>query len=557
MTLDDSSRTGPPAEATEDFQDPYQVRRQLRGLFGFAVVASTLAVVYAIYTRHIWEDFFITFQHSRNLVEGRGLVFTPGERVHGFTSPLGVLLPALCYLVTGRGSHVPALWLFRVFSIAAYAGAGVLLLRALRAGPVPLHREATFLGLLYLLHVPLLDYSINGMETGFMALFVAWGFLLAVRGFERRWFWLGLCWGALMWTRPDGCVTVAALSIAALAFPSTSRGGIRIAILKAAAVCTLVYLPWFLWAWSYYGSPIPHTVIAKSDVIGGPLVQLKIILKETPDRYFMHAAQAFLPTFYQKFGEWHPGLIPVSYGLGIFASCYWLLPVRDRPGRMASLVFALLCFYLTAIPMQFSWYFPPAAILGLFATVRGVLTLADELRDRNPRSRTVALLILGAICAERAGFFAGTAYQMRIQQAEIETGTRTRIGLWLKDHVKPGETIYLEPLGYIGYFSRAKMADWPGLASPEVVRIRREKKAGFVSILPELKPEWVVLRPGEVALMSKSEYFRDHYAAAATFDARPRLQKYGRIPGRSYLEFDAVFTVYRKVTPEGRVAPRG
>src|SRR4051812_22009916 len=102
----DTSLSGPPADVTEDLEDPYHVRERSRGLFGFAVVASTLAVVYAIYTQHVWEDFFITFRHSRNLVEGRGLVFTPGERVHGFTSPLGVLLPALCYLATGRGSHV-------------------------------------------------------------------------------------------------------------------------------------------------------------------------------------------------------------------------------------------------------------------------------------------------------------------------------------------------------------------------------------------------------------------------------------------------------------------
>ena len=532
--------------ATSPRREPLPDRRSPGALLGFAVVATLLAVAYTLYTQHVWEDYFITFLHSRNLVEGHGLVFRPGERVHGFTSPLGVLLPAFCFWVTGGESHVPALWLFRAFSIAAFAAGGVLLLRASREA-TPHHRhEGTFLGLLYLLHAPLVDYTINGMETGFMALFVAWAFLLAVRGIERHWLALGLAWAALMWTRPDSCIIIAVLAMAVLVFPATTRRAEIGAIVKAALVCAGAYLPWFVWAWWFYGSPVPHTIIAKSDVIGGPLLQLKIVAVEVADRYFMSAARAFQPIYYKGFGEWYPGLVPVSHGLGIFAACYWLIPVRDRAGRLASLCFSLLAFYLTAIPTPYPWYFPPAAILGLFATVRGVLTLADELRERHPRSHVAALAILSVIAAERTAYLAGTAYQMRIQQAEIETGTRTEVGRWLRDHVRPGERVYLEPLGYIGYFSRAKMLDWPGLASPEVVRVRREKKVGYVTILPELKPEWLVLRPGEVDAMAKSAEFRDHYAPVTTFDARPRLARYRRIPGRSYVENDAVFTVYRR-----------
>ena len=189
-------------------------------------------------------------------------------------------------------------------------------------------------------------------------------------------------------------------------------------------------------------------------------------------------------------------------------------------------------------------------MIGLFAVVRGVLTLAEEIRPRVPRARTIAYVALGLLCAERAIFTGGTAYQMRVQQKEIETGTRMQIGLWLKDHVRPGERVYLEPLGYIGYFSQAKMCDWPGLVAPEVVKLRREKGVGFVSILPELQPECrVVLRPGEVDSMTKTEFFRDHYTAMAKFDSRARVASYGRIPGRNYVDNDAVFTIFRKDAP--------
>src|ERR1700750_1862664 len=91
-------------------------------IFGVVVVA---ALAWTIYSNQVWEDFYITYRASKNLADGHGLTFTAGERVHSFTSPLGVLLPALTYLVTGRSSDDVALWLFRFVCIAALGGAAV------------------------------------------------------------------------------------------------------------------------------------------------------------------------------------------------------------------------------------------------------------------------------------------------------------------------------------------------------------------------------------------------------------------------------------------------
>src|SRR5437762_13650216 len=56
-----------------------------------------------VYTNHAWEDYYITLRSSRNLLEGNGLVYNAGDRLHTFTSPLGVLIPALCtWLVRSR-----------------------------------------------------------------------------------------------------------------------------------------------------------------------------------------------------------------------------------------------------------------------------------------------------------------------------------------------------------------------------------------------------------------------------------------------------------------------
>lgn len=70
-------------------------------VFGLAFVA---AFMWACFTGHVWEDYYITYRSSKNLATGHGLVFNHGERLHTFTSPLGVLLPAAASLLTGNSS---------------------------------------------------------------------------------------------------------------------------------------------------------------------------------------------------------------------------------------------------------------------------------------------------------------------------------------------------------------------------------------------------------------------------------------------------------------------
>ena len=93
-----------------------------------------------------------------------------------------------------------------------------------------------------------------------------------------------------------------------------------------------------------------------------------------------------------------------------------------------------------------------------------------------------------------------SAYQLHWQQALIEDGHRKQIGLWLKANASsPRDTVLLECLGYIGYFSGLKTYDIPGMSSPEVVASRRKlgpARDDMRWVIRDLKPDWVVLRPG-------------------------------------------------------------
>jgi hypothetical protein len=162
-------------------------------------------MAFAVITNHAWEDYYITFRASKNLATGNGLVYTVGERIHAFTSPLGVIIPAALSAATRNRSDMLVLWLFRIISAAALALAIALLLQIGRA--LSLHRVATiFLVGMVVLDAKTIDFTINGMETGLMILFLVLTLRAMIAPGRYPVVELGLAWTGLMWTRPDSFV---------------------------------------------------------------------------------------------------------------------------------------------------------------------------------------------------------------------------------------------------------------------------------------------------------------------------------------------------------------
>ena len=531
-------------------------KRWTEPAFALPLLAGVVCLAYALYTNNIWEDWFITFRYSQNLVRGNGLVYNIGERVAGYSSPIGVLLPAFCYLVSGQ-SDAPAIWLYRIFSIAAFVGGIALLVRGFAPKGSRFSFPIFLLGFLFAFDIKAVAFSTNGLETGFMLLFLCWGIFLFQEGYTDRWMHVGLCWGGLLLTRPDGCIYIAILATVSILFCEGSRRPLLIALSRSAGVCALLYLPWFIWTWFYYGTPVPHTVIAKASQGNGPLVHLIqhigqrgfwSELVNLRGSLFWAARAVFQPIGYRGDSEWYVGLERLTYFLGVFCGGYWTLPVKDRLGKMTSVSFALGCLYLTVIRSVSPWYMPYVAVFGIFTLARGVGTLTRVCEEKMPRLRIAILFLATALCVERFVLFDLNTWEMAVQQREIEFGNRKLIGLWLKDHVPKNDMVYLEGLGYLGYFSEAKIRDWPGLVSPEVVRLVKEEHLNEATVAVTLKPDWMVLRPYEIDEMRKfaGPFLSGEYELVKEFDVRDRLNRYSFLPGRSHATTDAVFQVFRR-----------
>jgi hypothetical protein len=237
----------------------------------------------------------------------------------------------------------------------------------------------------------------------------------------------------------------------------------------------------------------------------------------------------------------------VSLVIALFGAFYWMTRVRiDRIGKMASLTFFLMCIYWSSIRPA-PWYLPPFVLLGAFAAMHALFTIGAHFESRgHPRAWLIVLAVAALLLTERGFMFFNAVRSIRLQQSDIEFGTRMQVGLWLKDRVGPDQRIYLEPLGYIGYFSGAYMTDYPGLVTPDVVWLRKQGNRDFVSCGLALRPEWMVLRPGEAKRMSQMPDFDASYERVAEFDSRQKVEAHGDMPGKGYLLCDAAFWVYRR-----------
>jgi hypothetical protein len=399
------------------------------------------------------------------------------------------------------------------------------------------------------------------METAFMLLFLAWAIYLLSLSDPTRWIARGLCWAGLMWSRPDGCVYIVALVVAELLFSGIGRTDLIRSYAKSAVVGFIVYGPWFFWAWSYYGSPIPNTVIAKSHPFGA-MTAFWDMVDRLPELAFASASEVFrhLQSTFGFLSE-SAGAKRlndlITKGLGIFCAVYWMIPANDRLGRMASFCFAVACLYFSYQTMPMGWYYPPATMLGLLTLERAFANLVarSALSRRQTLIKAVAVAVLGFLALGQVAIFALTTRQVKIQQAEIEIGTRAQVGLWLREHGKPTDTVFLEPLGYIGYLSGMTMHDYPGLASPTVVKLRRENHLNVTELIEKMNTDWVILRPLEHEAIAKSKiakWFEEHYELAKEFSAISKLQKYAPIPGKGYVYFDAEFDVFRRKPDAGR-----
>lgn len=229
-------------------------------------IAAAMAVGLTLAIRVLWlaDDAFIAFVHSRNFAEGNGLVFIPGEKVEGYTNFLWTFLVGLAGKI---GMSIPHTALFG--NLATFLGA-LALVAALVRRTAPGEVGLPFATLALAGSFAFSTFASSGLETMPVAMLVAagmWGSTLGRRGP----LWAGLFLTLGIMSRPDQVVLYGCMGLALVLedlvhnrdLPLLRRLEFRRYFAYAAPIFVL-FLPWFLWRWSYYGQFYPNTFYAKS-----------------------------------------------------------------------------------------------------------------------------------------------------------------------------------------------------------------------------------------------------------------------------------------------------
>jgi len=451
-----------------------------------AVLAAIGMAVWAWFglsTRITLEDAFITFRYAGNLAQGKGFVYNTGERVLGTTTPLQTLLLAALGLALGP-ERIPtvASVLMPLFGLAA----GLLAYAALVG--LGIHRAGAAAGaLLFYLHPLVIRTSLGGMETPLVLFLMALSLYYLSR---QRSVAATITAAALALCRLDGLIW------GGLVVGTTLVTRYRRPLAQTAGFIATI-APWVIFAFLYFGSPIPNTVRAKGVVRPG---RERLLVQ--PQHVSRLSHWYLSGTGFASDHPLFPGWLALL-GLGLYAAA--------RSRRRETLLLAVfppvyaVLMYLGRAPM-YQWYLVPMLFccLPLGGTGVGQVLTWVAYGRANWKWRAAAMAVAAAALVpglmNLVKQLPRQARHARLFQ-ENEWGLRRGLGLWLREHTPPNAGVAMEAIGYQGYFSGRRVIDMAGLVTPRVVKLKASTGSNgvlFKRIITELKPDYIVLRSFEV-----------------------------------------------------------
>ncbi len=418
------------------------------------------------------DDAPITYRYAERLAGGHGFTYNDGEAILGTSTPLYTLLLAglrLTGVTIPQASNV-------INFVSSLAVIWVTMtLTAEVSGSV----VAGALAALYLmLQGAFLRFTMSGMETPLYTLLIMATFLLAVR---QRPQWAAVLAGLAFIMRLDGLAVGGALFLGLwlqrkkLPF---SEGLLYLAVL----------LPWLLFAFWYFGSPIPLSMTAKQhhlEASGG-------------DRYWIWRHLFITALGAPRF------LLPLA--LPGLLLCYR----QNRQNREWLIPLLWLLAYLVAYTVVgidfYEWYLMPVyPILALLIGVGLWLVLKAIQAQLAPLplplvAPTTALLVLALWLWPYQQYMVNSVRGYK-EYLQVIEGSRVQAGQWLLAYAPPTSKVLTGAIGHVGYTSGLYIIDSAGLITP-------------ATLMKQLRPDYYVLggAPGDRACGALKDFDTKNFA---------------------------------------------
>jgi hypothetical protein len=344
----------------------------------------------------------------------------------------------------------------------------------------------------------------GGMETPLVILFMA---VTCYTWTIRKPILTGLFCGLLLWVRADLLLWPVFLLLFEL--PSSIRNVWRTVLISA-----LVYLPWLIFAWRYFGSPIPYTATAKWVA------------------YVKYDTQPFQAHLVTIFNYLSPIEIPGQFRTAILLSSAVTVLLaawqtfRARSNRVLLILAAFAVLYTAQLTFTkatfFTRYFIPILWTVLILAGLALGRFWDDLKGaRYGYFLYAGFLSILLVTGLGLGFI--SASNARTTQFYRQDGTLKEMGLWLRQHTPAGTRVLLEPLGYVGYYSDRDMLDVVGLVTPTVVTLKQAGVSDVYQYLKVLQPTVMIIHCDDSLNWQARQdpngnYFISNYHQAASFN---------------------------------------
>jgi hypothetical protein len=387
------------------------------------------------------DDAFITFRYSRNLANGLGLVFNPGERVEGYTNFLLVLILAGLHslgsdlVVAGR-------------IVSALSGGAMVVLTALLVRRLEPGRP--FLALLASVLVAASPYVAAwggaGLETTlFGALLLALLILGCAPPRDRAFLGASAVALLLALARPEGALVYVVFSL----WYATRVPGSIGQRLRSLAPGMLLFVVlgggYFAARWTYFGALLPNTYYAKGAFTA------------------QHATQGLL--YLGRFFSTAPAALATSL------AAVGLVALRRRRQVAVPMVAVTMVVWVALEGgdglAMYRFMVPLIPLISAMAVV-GAAAVLDCARLGLARWGGVAILLLAAASSPFPP--RDSQYQLYRFQRDEEIPRWSAVGRALARVLPAGSTVAAVPIGALGWYSDLRILDMAGLTDPVIAR---------------------------------------------------------------------------------------
>jgi hypothetical protein len=421
------------------------------------VVLAIVAALGMAFVGYGYDDPYITYRYTYNLIQGQGFVYNVGERVLSTTAAGYALLLAVPGLIY---PDIP-LWGNILSAVGLGLGAWSFYRWSAREGE-PL--VGVVAGLL-LLTFPLCITSFGSEMCAYVGTTLAGFYAYARRRPERALAWMA----AATMIRPDGALAAALIVMDQLVREHKVAW-------KAIALYLAILLPWVVYATWAFGSPIPVTLGAKQ-------AQGQMEISES----YLLGAWQMLKLYLARPIYW---LYLALGGVGL-----WRL-VRQGDSWWPLLLWTASSFLAYAIldVSRYFWYYVPlvpGVMLAVSAGMQWIHTVfARWPAGRRYRGALTSVLLVVLLWANVPGL------RYPLTEPDPRLALYRETGQWLRAHTPEQASVGTLEVGILGYYAQRRIVDFAGLLQPHV-QAQMDAKATYQDTarwaIEQYRPDYLAL----------------------------------------------------------------